>query len=225
MEPTTDSKHFVQYVNRSLEEGEDFHFLLFEFLQRLDLTQLQVRLVRLKSRIQKNGEASKRDLKTLESILAIYATANKDYRYLCSQKILDRSETRRRKLLLQRFFQSEHNFNDPFQSHFVFFKGDSKKIDPIRRAGPLRVSQFVNRLVRFIIAMTGGVFLVVPMIIMVLGPSQIESLVTVSTSVAFLSLILSFVVRVSNVETLISTATYAAVLVVFLSLSFIRVYF
>lgn len=100
-----------------------------------------------------------------------------------------------RKLLLQRFFQSETDFNDPSHSHYALFKDDDKKIGPVRRTlmnflpwhltysdeekrqrskeyaewkRPLWVSRFVDRLVRFAIAITGGVFLAVPMIIMTL---------------------------------------------------------
>lgn len=80
---------------------------------------------------------------------------------------------------------------------------------------PRVVSNFVDYLVRLIMAFTGGVFLVVPMIIMTLNASQTKSLVTVSVAVGIFSLILSFVIRVSNIEALVSTATYAAVLVVF----------
>jgi hypothetical protein len=174
------------------------------------------------------------------------ATVVKNYRYFKSQKSLDKSETKRRKLLLQRFFQSESHFNGPFHSHYAFFKDDDKKVDPARRAlmiflpthltysdeekmqrskeyvegkRPLRVSLFVDRLVRFTIAIAGGIFLVIPMIIMTLSPSQTKSLVTASISVVVFALIVSFAVRVSNAETLISTATYAAVLVVFVGTS------
>lgn len=83
----------------------------------------------------------------------------------------------------------------------------------------MRISQFVDRLVRFAVAITGGTFLVVPMLIMAISPSQVKSLATVSVSVIVFSLILSFVIRLTNVETLVSTATYAAVLVVFVGTS------
>lgn len=149
---------------------------------------------------------------------------------------------RQRKVLLQRHFQSEHDFNDPFHSHYAFFEDEEVQVDPMRRAFmrylptaltysyeerrqrprefeegkmPLLVSRFVDRLVRFIIAMTGGIFLVTPVLIMALNPSQTKSLSTVSIAVILFSLILSFAIRVSNVETLMATATYAAVLVVF----------
>lgn len=272
----SDSENFVQYVNRSLDEEEDFHFLRFEFLQRLNLTQLQVKLVRMKSQFQQSGKASPAELETLQTTLAAYgkptrshsshlyihplywtrtdaspthppATAIRDYRDLRSAKNIDNlMETTKRKLLLQRYFQSENDFNDPFHSHYAFFKHGEKQIDPVRRAlmrylparlaysdeerrqrsreygegkPPLRVSRFVDRLVRFSVAITGGTFLVVPMLIMAVGPSQVKSLATVSVSVVVFALILSFGIRLTNVETLVSTATYAAVLVVFVGTS------
>ncbi|KAF1959853.1 hypothetical protein CC80DRAFT_439979 [Byssothecium circinans] len=246
MSAEKDSENFVRYVNRSLNEEEDFHFLRFEFLQRMNLAQLQVKLVRIKSHIQKEGKAPAEELEKLQLTLREYATAIRDYRYLRSQKSLDKDETTERKLLLRHFFQSEDDFNDPFHSHYAFFKDDENKIDPVRKAlmrhlpaglafsdeerrrrsreyaegkHPLRVSKFVDRLVRFIVAVTGGTFLVVPMIIMTLDPSRAKSLTTVSIAVVFFAFVLSFAIRVSNAETLIATATYAAVLVVFVGTS------
>lgn len=84
---------------------------------------------------------------------------------------------------------------------------------------PRHVSGLVDGLARFIMAITGGVFLIVPMIVMTLGPSQTKSLVTVSVAVVVFSLLLSLGIKVSNIETLVSTATYAAVLVVFVGTS------
>lgn len=84
---------------------------------------------------------------------------------------------------------------------------------------PKEISNFVDRLARFVIAIAGGIFLVVPMVIMTLRPSETKSLVTVSVAVVVFALVLSFGIRVSNVETLVSTATYAAVLVVFVGTS------
>lgn len=80
---------------------------------------------------------------------------------------------------------------------------------------PREVSEFVDVVARFIIAVAGGASLIVPMVIMALRPSLIKSLVTVSVAVVIFSLLLAFGIRVSNIETLVSTATYAAVLVVF----------
>lgn len=84
---------------------------------------------------------------------------------------------------------------------------------------PKEVSTLVDRTVRFLIAFTGGLFVVAPMIIMSIHPSQTKSLVTVSAAVIIFALLVSFGVRVSNIETLISTATYSAVLVVFVGTS------
>lgn len=84
---------------------------------------------------------------------------------------------------------------------------------------PKTVSKFVDRLARLIAAFAGGVFLIAPMIIMTLHPSQAKSQVTVSVAVVVFALLLSFGIQVSNIETLVSTATYAAVLVVFVGTS------
>lgn len=140
------------------------------------------------------------------------------------------------------------NNQDPFQSHYSFFEDADahSTVEPLRQAlmqylpswftysqeekgerrkeygegkGPRAVSTPVDRLARFLVALAGGSFLIVPMVIMSLNTSQTKSLVTVSLSVLLLILVLSFVVRVSNVETLVATATYAAVLVVFVGTS------
>ncbi|KAJ6442573.1 cytochrome p450 oxidoreductase [Purpureocillium lavendulum] len=254
--PAMDEKSkLVAYVARSLSEEEDFHFLRFEFLQRLNIVNLQVRLARRKSRIQRDGEAEADELEGLTTELQQYGettpaasvphrtppAAIRDYQFLRNKKSVKRDEVPHRKLLLQRFFQSEsEDFGDPFESHYSYFDDADGKADALRRAmmkylpaqlafsrqerhergreytegkPPRVLSALVDRLVRFLIAFTGGVFLVVPMIIMTLHPSQTKSLVTVSVAVLVFSLMLSFVVRVSNVETLVSTATYAAVLV------------
>ena len=62
----------VEYVNRSLDEEEEFHFLRFEFLQRLNIVKLQLDLVRLKGRFQGEKRASIHGLETLESTLQKY---------------------------------------------------------------------------------------------------------------------------------------------------------
>ncbi|OAQ78109.1 VIT family domain-containing protein [Purpureocillium lilacinum] len=241
-----EKRRLFEYVTRSLSEEEDFHFLRFELLQRLNIVNLQVQLARIKSRIQRDGEASADDLEDLTTKLQQYATAIRDYQFLRNKASVERAEVPHRKLLLQRYFQSESDFGDPFESHYSYFQDADGKVDPLRAAmmkylpahlafsrqerrergkefsegkAPRVVSALVDRLVRFVIAVTGGVFLVVPMIIMTLHPSQTKSLVTVSVALLVFSLMLSFVVRVSNVETLVSTATYAAVLVVFVGTS------
>ncbi|KAK1753963.1 hypothetical protein QBC47DRAFT_423773 [Echria macrotheca] len=225
-----DDENIVLYVQRSLEEEEEFHFLRHEFLQKINITNLGVKLVRLKSRIQKNQKAGEEDLETLQKYLEDYTTARRNYRYLHGHKEMNKSELRTRKLLPSRFFQCRYDFNDPFHPHYAFFKNDDGHIDPLRRIFmkylPLRlaysaeerrqrrkeysegkepeyVSKFVDRSVRLLVALIGGLF----------------CLITVSVAVVMFALSLSFGVKASNVETLVSTATYAAVLVVFVGTS------
>ncbi|KAK0640590.1 hypothetical protein B0T16DRAFT_438610 [Cercophora newfieldiana] len=230
----------------SNKKQEEFHFLRFEFLQRLNLAKLQVDLVRTKSRFQRNGCASADDLKELKVQLEDYTTAIRNYQYLHSKKPIHQPELAKRKLLLEYFFQRPDDFQDPFHSHYAYFREATAQIDPLRLAlmrslpsrlawsprerrqrkkeytqglPPQQVSIFVDRLVRFMTAITGGVFLVVPMVIMTIDQSQNKSLITVSLAVVTFALVLSLAIRVSNIETLVATATYAAVLVVFVGTS------
>lgn len=133
-----------------------------------------------------------------------------------------------------------------FWSHYAYYDEGTPRIDPFRAflmrklpvyftyseeersargleynegKKPKDVSSFVDHLARFLIAITGGLFLVIPMLVMAIDTSQKKSLITVSLSVLLFALTLSFGVRTTNVEALVSTATYAAVLVVFVGTS------
>ncbi|KAH0489338.1 hypothetical protein TgHK011_009771 [Trichoderma gracile] len=247
MEAERGDSKIVKYVFRSLTEEEDFHFLRLEFLHRLNIVQLQLDLVQLKRRFQQTNVSSPESLKELRVGLKHYATAIRDYQFLRNMKSVEKASITHRKLLLQKYFDAELDLDDPFEAHYAYCHDVNANIDPIRESllkyipdnlafsrpkglekyvgdlpegkPPRSVSPFVDRLARFIISFIGPVFLVAPMIIMTLNPSQTKSLVTVSVAVIIFSLLLSFGVRVSNVDTLVSTATYAAVLVVFVGTS------
>jgi len=151
-----------------------------------------------------------------------------------------------RRLLLERYLQDRFGNSDLFWSHYSHFDEAVIKIDPFRNflmrklpvsltysrnersnrfkeyssdKDPKEVLSFVDRLARFLIAMTGGLFLVIPMLIMAIHTSHTKSLITVSLSVFLFVLALSFGVKATNIEALVSTATYAAVLVVFVGTS------
>ena len=68
----SEAQSFVSYVHRSLDEEESFHFMRFEFLQRLNLSHFHVKLARIKSRVQKKGECSEDELETLQVLLKDY---------------------------------------------------------------------------------------------------------------------------------------------------------
>ena len=84
---------------------------------------------------------------------------------------------------------------------------------------PEEISPLVDTLARFIVAITGGLSLVVPMLVMRLGETLPKSLTTVSVAVILFSTLTALMFKASNVETLAATATYAAVLVVFVGTS------
>ena len=84
---------------------------------------------------------------------------------------------------------------------------------------PEETTPFVDTLARFIVAITGGLSLVIPMLVMRLGETLPKSLTTVSVAVLLFSALTSLMFKASNVETLGATAAYAAVLVVFVGTS------
>jgi hypothetical protein len=103
----------------------------------------------------------------------------------------------------------------PVQLTFSAHEKKERKKEYMEGRPPKEVSGIVDRLVRFLVGVIGGAFVVVPMITMTIDQSQSKSLITVSAAVIIFALVVSLGIRVSNIETLISTATYAAVLVVF----------
>ncbi len=84
---------------------------------------------------------------------------------------------------------------------------------------PKTYSPFLDALARFIIAVGGGLSLIVPMLVMSFDASRTKSLVTVSVAVVLFALLLSLGFDTDNKDTLTATATYAAVLVVFVGTS------
>jgi hypothetical protein len=66
-------ENLVEYINRSLDEEEEFHFLRFESLQRVNIVRLKLDLVRLKYRFQHNKRASVEDFDALQNKLQDYS--------------------------------------------------------------------------------------------------------------------------------------------------------
>ena len=91
--------------------------------------------------------------------------------------------------------------------------------DYVEGKPPNEITPFVDTLARFIVAITGGLSLVIPMLVMRLGETLAKSLTTVSVAVVLFSALTSLMFKASNVETLGATAAYAAVLVVFVGAS------
>lgn len=68
-----DTSKMLNYVKESLDVEEDFHFLRFEFLQRLNIVNLQVELARVKSRLHQNKTASTAELDELRVLISNYS--------------------------------------------------------------------------------------------------------------------------------------------------------
>lgn len=70
--PSIENEGLLEYVRRSVQDDEDFHFMRFESLQRTNLVALQVKLVCLKDTLRKEKDISNSDLELLRSTLEQY---------------------------------------------------------------------------------------------------------------------------------------------------------
>jgi hypothetical protein len=84
---------------------------------------------------------------------------------------------------------------------------------------PTELSRFGEVLARFIVAMVGALFVLVPIYIMAIDTSRTKNLVTTTVAVVLFAVVCSIALRTSNDQTLVATAAYAAVLVVFVGLT------
>jgi hypothetical protein len=84
---------------------------------------------------------------------------------------------------------------------------------------PERLSSVADRLARFIVAMGGALFILVPMYIMALRQTLIKNLVTTTVAVVLFALVCSIPLRLANDQTFSATVGYAAVLMVFVGLT------
>lgn len=84
---------------------------------------------------------------------------------------------------------------------------------------PRTLSPNGDRFARFIVAMVGALFILVPMYIMALHQNRTKNLITTTVAVVLFALLCSVTLRTSNDQNLGATAGYAAVLTVFVGLT------
>lgn len=84
---------------------------------------------------------------------------------------------------------------------------------------PERLSNTADRLARFIVAMGGALFILVPMYIMALRQDPVKNLITTTVAVVLFALACSIPLKLANDQTFSATVEYAAVLMVFVGLT------
>jgi len=84
---------------------------------------------------------------------------------------------------------------------------------------PERLSNAADRLARFILAMGGALFILVPMYIMALRQNAVKNLITTTVAVVLFALVCSIPLKLANDQMLSATVGYAAVLMVFVGLT------
>lgn len=104
---------------------------------------------------------------------------------------------------------AKYGLSDPVDKNNVLRFGGGTRSSMNRKE---MIEQFTRKVA---MAMIGGLFLIVPMLIMVLHPGLVTSLVTTSACVFGFGLVMSVFLS-APFEVLSGTAAYAAVLVVFI---------
>ncbi|KAI2842454.1 hypothetical protein CBS147343_10571 [Aspergillus niger] len=238
-----------RYLRYTYATGnEEPYFLTFRGLQRLNLVHLQNKLAQKKSVIWKGKEGTEESINDLTSTLHAYANAIRDYEFLSSlQNVTGSYAEEKRRDLTHAFPEIANLPGDPFNSAYCRLPNQSLlPRDPLRDwlkarlprrltytkreqflrtdeylngEAPEEVSHFIDKLARFMVAFSGGLSLVVPMVIMRVQENLTKSLVTVCVAVVLFAAIISLVLRANNTETVMATAAYAAVLVVFVGTS------
>lgn len=74
-----DNTDLLEYVARSIEDDEEFHFLRFERLQRTNIVAQQVELFGLKQQFKNAQDVSANDLKHLKDTLKDYGMSRLEH--------------------------------------------------------------------------------------------------------------------------------------------------
>ncbi|EME79925.1 uncharacterized protein MYCFIDRAFT_141986 [Pseudocercospora fijiensis CIRAD86] len=141
----------------------------------------------------------------------VYAFASENYRCLPPEQGVELDQVRE---FLRTFLPSKISWtNEEKKARAEFYQ------DPNIKYKPQKLSASADRLARFLVAMSGALFILVPMYIMVLHNSQTTNLVATTVAVILFAVMCSITMRATNDQTLGATAAYAAVLVVFVGLT------
>jgi hypothetical protein len=84
---------------------------------------------------------------------------------------------------------------------------------------PQRLSNTADRIARFIVAIGGALFILVPMYVMALRQDAVKNLITTTVAVVLFALVCSVPLKLANDQTFSATVGYAAVLMVFVGLT------
>jgi hypothetical protein len=97
----------------------------------------------------------------------------------------------------------------------LFYKLYKRRPEELPRPSPRQLSPVVDGFARILVATTGGVFLLVPMIIMTWVTNVHIRLIIVSVSVLWFAISIALTSKATNQELITATAAYTAVLVVY----------
>ncbi|PMD22827.1 hypothetical protein NA56DRAFT_597522 [Hyaloscypha hepaticicola] len=239
--PDSYSKGIYNYATNVREP----HFLEFQSLHQINIIELQNDLARQNASFTQSGSVSPAEVEHLRVTLKSYVTAIRDYEYVrsldkmtdpelaCGQLITAFPSIdfpRRSSELGFRTLEKHNEISNDGLRHLLkaylptslTWTREEKRMrhnEFMNKQQPGKISPFVDRLARFIIAFVTGAGLVVPMVIMALNRSIVKSLVTMSVATLLFALVISVGVEASNWAVVAATAAYAADLALFIGAS------
>jgi hypothetical protein len=181
--------------------------------------------------------------------MGVSRQATRDYNLFRELKPLEEERTKDRKALLRVSFStlvSQCRWTKPFESHYYALNDNKANADNLRTTlqhllprhltysraerarrswefeegeHPHGISVVVDKLSRLILALVGGGFLIIPIMITAINPSQTKSLVTASVGTFLFPCAILLGLNSSKNEVLVLIVIYTVVLVVFVGIT------
>ncbi|KIM96549.1 hypothetical protein OIDMADRAFT_148366 [Oidiodendron maius Zn] len=194
-------------------------------LQWINLLHLQRDLLREYKQITDCGDTSEEQLHRIRKLVAEYSSALQAYEVMSQREVAPKNEP---PLIYSVLFPGLAELNNKRSYPLSFRKlakskhalSDMKEsTEQALREQQERTIWIIETRTRFVMAIIGGLMLIIPMLIMTLVPSRLTSILTVSISVLIFSILVAIASTAKPQEVLGATAAYAAVLVVFVGTS------
>jgi VIT1/CCC1 family predicted Fe2+/Mn2+ transporter len=219
-------KTYYQQIAQYLEKSTVAYPMCLEFrsLQGINILHLQKLLLKEYQRMLSELETSEEQLQRVQELFAKYSDAIKNFEDMCARDVVDGTALSIHVIIFPELAELNQNRSYPLSLRKIAkgrhalskFREEAEQV--IRRQ-QLRREWIDATKARLIWSISGGLLLIVPMLIMALVRSQTASLITSSSAVLIFALAVAGISSAKPQELLAATAAYAAVLVVFVGTS------
>lgn len=226
MQTRYSGKTYYEQIAQYLEKSTVAYPMCLELrsLQGINILHLQKLLLKEYEQMVSELRTSEEQLQRVQELLAKYSEATKNFEAMCARDVVDGTALSIYSIIFPELAHINQNRSYPLSlrklakgKHALSnFKEEAEQV--IRRQ-QLRREWIAATRARFIWSISGGLLLIVPMLIMALLKNQTASLITTSCAVFIFALAVTGISSASPQELLAATAAYAAVLVVFVGTS------